>query len=472
MELFQSGYGLLAAVFVLGTAVFVHELGHFLAAKLSGMRAQEFAFGFGPQLLGVRRGETVYSLRAIPFGGFVRIAGMEPGEDGTDAERGFYTRPRYHQLSVLFAGPAMNVLLGIVVFVAVCSIWGMAIAEIRPPLVEKVMAGTPAEAAGIQAGDTIEALDGETKGLRLAEVVPGSTAAKAGLRAGDRIWEANDRELAVAPDLRRVALQAAGSDVALEVTHQDVDPDTARPKESGKPRTVRLRAPDQEQLGHQRFDLCDDWGLQFGPIGPTDMAIYIQQRPERPVRLRLRRADGRLEEITVVPASKWMREPYETPDGKQATRRVKAGRVGVVFAYVRQYPGMVEAARYGLKASALFLADIVVGLWQMLSGQAAVEVAGPLGMAAMAAESAKLGLEAVLDFAGLISINLAIVNLLPLPITDGGRALIVGYEAIVRRRVGRKQEVALLIGGLAVVVLLFIGITLQDVINLALHGSP
>ena len=472
MELFKSGYGFLAAVFVLGTAVFVHELGHFLSAKLSRMRVEEFAFGFGPALLSLRRRDTAYSIRAVPFGGFVRIAGMEPGEESLSVERGFYARPRYQQLSVLFAGPAMNIALGAAVFIVIFSVWGLVIGEISPPLIDRVIADSAAAQSGIRPGDQVEAVDGQAEGMRVASVRPGSPAAQAGLRAGDRIWETGETNLSVPSDLAKAVAKAPGPSVTLQVQHQRVHPKTGARGYESKVLAPQLPVPPQRDPDGRAPDLEALWGLRFQPLAPTDLAIYIQQRPGEPLRFAVRRQSGARDELTVVPETVSMREAYQTEDGKETIRWVKAGRIGVVFQGQRRHPGLAEAAWIGVTDSVGFLRTIVVGFWAMATGKTAVQVAGPLGMMAMAAESAKLGLEAVLEFLGLISINLAIVNLLPLPITDGGRALIVAYEGLVRRRVGRKQEIWLVAGGVAVVVVLAISITLQDIINLARHGSP
>jgi len=470
MELFRSGYGLLAAVFVLGAAVFVHELGHFLSAKLSRMRVEEFAFGFGPAIASIRRGETAYSIRAVPFGGFVRIAGMEPGHESLVVENGFYTRPRYQQLAVLFVGPAMNVLLGAAVFVLIFSVWGLVVGDISPPVIDRVTKGSPAEQAGLVRGDQIEAVDGQRLGLEVASVAPGTPAHRAGLRAGDVVAKADEVRLATLADLEREVAKAHRP-LALEVYHRETDRLTGGRTYSDavdpRPRLPAIPVPAGDTP-----NLAVAWGLRFGPLTRPDVTAYIQDRPGTPIHFAIRRPDGSRGDLAVTPASIQAREEYKTESGKTAFRWVRIGQIGVVFQAQRTHPSLPRAALIGLRDSASLLKDIVVGLWAMASGRTAVQVAGPLGMMAMAAESAKLGLEAVLQFLGMISINLAIVNLLPLPITDGGRALIVSYEGIVRRRVGRRQEIALVAGGVAVVVLLAVSITLQDIINLARHGSP
>lgn len=145
---------------VLGVLIFIHELGHFLAAKWSGVRVREFALGFGPAVLKKRVGETVYAIRIIPLGGFVSMAGMEPtdpedpeGGEVDDDEHAFHRRPVWHRLIIMGAGPAMNLAFAILVNALVIS---MLVVTVGP-----VVPGSPAERAGIVEGDRLVRLDGE-----------------------------------------------------------------------------------------------------------------------------------------------------------------------------------------------------------------------------------------------------------------------------------------------------------------------
>ncbi|HEY8450150.1 MAG TPA: M50 family metallopeptidase, partial [Bacillota bacterium] len=152
---------LIATVVVLGGLIFVHELGHFLVAKATGVRVHEFALGFGPRLLGLRRGHTDYSLRLLPLGGFVRMAGMHPGEEQLDEvppPARFYNRSIGERMAVIFAGPLANLLLAAVLFVVLFAVIGVASPSL---VVADVEPGFPADAAGIRPGDRIVALDGE-----------------------------------------------------------------------------------------------------------------------------------------------------------------------------------------------------------------------------------------------------------------------------------------------------------------------
>lgn len=155
---------------LLGVLVLVHEWGHYTVAKLTGMKVQEFAFGFGPILARLfKRGETEFIIHAIPLGGFVRIAGMEPGEE---EEGGFNAASAWHRTLVILAGPFMSLVLGYVVFLLIGFVWGFPTGRAA---VAKVNRGTPAAIAGLKSGDVIYALDGnKIEGGKLIDAIHGS----------------------------------------------------------------------------------------------------------------------------------------------------------------------------------------------------------------------------------------------------------------------------------------------------------
>src|SRR5215212_6674322 len=153
----MSPLGLLLFFLTLGILVFVHELGHFLAAKMVGVRVEEFAFGFGPRLVTLfRRSGTDYTIHALPLGGFVNLVGMQPEEE--HIEDGLMSKSRPARAFVFLAGPLMNILLAIVVFASMGMVTGAH--RERSNLVAEVFAGTEASRAGLMAGDRIVAVDG------------------------------------------------------------------------------------------------------------------------------------------------------------------------------------------------------------------------------------------------------------------------------------------------------------------------
>jgi len=149
----------IASAIVFGVLVFFHELGHFLVAKLVGIKVFEFSLGFGPKLLSLPRGETSYSLRAFPLGGFVRMAGMDPNEEnGLEDERGFNKKTVGQRIGVIFAGPLMNFVLAILLLAFIFMIYG--VPDIPTTRVQDTLPGRPADVAGIKPGDVIVEIDG------------------------------------------------------------------------------------------------------------------------------------------------------------------------------------------------------------------------------------------------------------------------------------------------------------------------
>lgn len=147
----------IAVILVFGLLVFIHELGHFLAAKRAGILVYEFALGFGPRLGGIRRGETEYNLRAVPIGGFVRFAGLDPREESVSPARDYKHKPVWQRMVIIGAGPAANFVLAVFLFAAVILIQGL---PMPTTIVDEVLPGRPAAEAGLAAGDRIVAVNG------------------------------------------------------------------------------------------------------------------------------------------------------------------------------------------------------------------------------------------------------------------------------------------------------------------------
>ncbi len=148
-----------AAVFVFGLLIVFHEFGHFIVAKLSGIKVNEFSVGFGPKLGGILRGETAYNLRLIPLGGFVRLAGMEPEDQvAEDDERSFNKKPVFQRMGVIAAGSIMNFVLAAILLAAIFSFQGL---PVPTTTIDKLASGQPAQKVGLQAGDKIVAINGQ-----------------------------------------------------------------------------------------------------------------------------------------------------------------------------------------------------------------------------------------------------------------------------------------------------------------------
>lgn len=299
---------IIAAIFVFGLLVLVHELGHFVTAKMVGMRVDEFAIGFGPKLIGFKRGETLYSLRAVPLGGYNKIAGMDP-EDEMD-ERSYASKPVWARMIVILAGSLMNFVLPVILFFGIFLAVG-----IHTPSDEPV----------------------------LGEVIAEKSAARAGLMEGDRIEKING--------------------VSIDSWKQFVE---VVQVSDGKVLTVE-------------FDR-----------GGEAMSASL------------------------------------TPEYDESAKRALIGVVSSVNSY---QPGVVEAVGLAVERTIHIMYQMMDGLWRLVSGSgSSAELAGPLGVAQMAGEVAQLGFIPLLQFAAFLSINLGIVNLLPVPALDGGHFVTLVIE--------------------------------------------
>ena len=178
MDFLATPGSILLAILALGVLIIIHEGGHFLVARLSGMRVDRFSIGFGPKLWSFKRGETVYQIAAIPLGGFVQIAGLNPGEEGLEPNdpRAFPNRPVYQRLATIFAGPGTNYLFAAIMMIGIYLLWGVPAAG-RTPVVDGVIEGKPAAAAGFQEGDELVSIGGK-KVADTTEVAPLISASK------------------------------------------------------------------------------------------------------------------------------------------------------------------------------------------------------------------------------------------------------------------------------------------------------
>ena len=341
---------ILASVFVFGLLVLFHEFGHFIMAKATGMRVDEFAIGFGPKLVSRTLGETEYSIRCVPLGGFNDIAGMDPA-DNDAGERGYCEKPVWKRMIVILAGPIMNFLLPIAIFFLIFMTVGVSSPSTRPELGE-VMPDQPAAMAGLQKGDRIEAINGEKVNA----------------------WD----------DIVRIVRSADG----------------------------------------------------------TPMKIAYSR-------------NGEARQATVIPVR-----------DKQENRMV----IGVMGALDTRQPGVIEAAGTALGKTAYVIYHMVLGLVQIFTGDAAAELAGPLGVMQMTGAVAKLGFAALMNFAALLSLNLGIINLLPVPALDGGHFVTLLIEAVRGKPLGEKALHYTQMAGITVLVALMLFATKNDVVRIFFGG--
>lgn len=389
-----------AFIFALGVIIFVHEAGHLVAAKFFSIRAKVFSLGFGRRIWGFERGGTDYRLSLIPLGGYVQLSGEDPSEVGDDPEE-FMNRPRWERIVVYLAGPAMNIVLAILL-VAVVFMVGIEVAASPdiPAVVGSVRAGSPAELAGLLPADEITGVDGKSV---------------------DR-WEDVRFELLTSPG-EPVVLDFRRGEETKQVT---VVPDVVPKYEFGDAGLFPKMLP--RIAGLFPGDPAEVAGLEVGdeirsvdgkPLSGQNAFIeYLSARPKTPIEIEVSRGD----QAVVVTV---------TPRDKEGRGWIGVSLSTTVFQRYGPIEALVQSARFNWDVTKQTFA--VIG--KIFSGRLAAKSAlsGPIQIAALSGAAARSGFENLLHLMGLISISIAILNLMPVPVLDGGQIAILLVESVFRR---------------------------------------
>lgn len=335
-----------SAIVIFGILVLIHEFGHFVMAKKTGMFVKEFAIGFGPKLISKKIGETVYSIRCVPLGGFNDIAGMDPGDDEA-GERSYCRKPILHRMVVIVAGAAMNLLLPVFLF------WGLiyfnGISSPSPePVLGQVLNDTPAFRAGLQDGDRIVSMDG--------------------------------RDISSWQEFTALVINGAGQSYKV-----------------------------------------------------------VFER------------NGKQQETTI------------TPEYNEQAKRFLVGVYGGVI--VKQV-GVVEAFALAIERNVFIIRRMVSGIGEIIFGDAAGDVSGPIGVVQMTGEMANAGMLPLIHFVALLSLNLGIVNLLPIPALDGGHVVLLLLEALRGKPLGAKALNYIQMAGIACLTTIMLFATKNDIVRI------
>lgn len=435
-------------IVVLGILVFIHEAGHFLAAKFFGVGVETFSLGFGRRLFGYRGRETDYRVSLIPLGGYVKMVGGDHGEGDVESrwppEAAFTSKPRWQRLIVMAAGPAMNIVLAVLIY-WVLFMAGSQVPDIPegPPVVEAVAEGSAAAEAGIEPGDRILEIGGVTidSVQRYGEerlFRPGQTVTYLIERGGETL----EKDVTLGSD----PIHGVGEDgirIGLRVVTREV-------VEGGPADRAGIEPGD-------RIVAID--GRPTGSV--STLSSYISQRAGQEIDLQIMRGEEELS-LTVVP---------ERSEGGK-------GRIGVLLSYASKF------VRYGpLDALGEALAETWRGvelLFRTLSALFQRElgvdvVSGPLEIARISSEQAEYGLGPFLQLLAFISLNLGIFNLLPVPVLDGGSIVVLLIEMAMRRDLAMPIKERILQVGLLLLVafaVLVIALDIKKAISRAVSDDP
>lgn len=342
----------------LSILVLVHELGHFLAARKAGIGVEEFGFGYPPKLWGKKIKGTIYSLNLLPFGGFVKLKGEELGEKAVGSDT-FWAKSKKARTGVILAGVIANFILAIVCFSVVYAVSGIPV-KIGKVKIEEIAVGSPADQAGLKAGDLIIGVD--------------------------------DHKLALVEDFVRTVEAKKGQEINLLI-------------ERDKPLVLKITPRPNP------------------PQGEGALGVII--------------TDMEMKKLS------WWKTPF-----------------------FGAYYGTKEALGWG----SLIAGSVGKMVWNLVSsGIVPKDVAGPIGIYQASSQVSRQGFLAILQFIGILSVNLAVLNILPFPALDGGRLVFIGYELVARRKPKPKIEHWINAIGMAVLLTLIVLVTIGDLRRLNLH---
>jgi regulator of sigma E protease len=421
---------------LIGIMILVHELGHFWAARAFDVKVEVFSFGFGPRLFGFRRGETDYRFSAFLFGGYVKMAGDQPGESGADDPRGFMSKARWQRLIIAFAGPFMNIVLAVAVLTGLYMVSYEKILDDQSALIGHVMPDSPAAKAGIRAGDKIVRLNGD-ENPTWEDVITTE-------------WGSVGRPLTV-------SILRGGHIFSTSVT--PVLDDKSNLGDAG------WEGQNQVQIGSVNGGMpAASAGLQTGDLIERVNGVPVHSRYTLPEVIR--KSEGKPVTLDYVrgnqPRSVTMTPVYKNLDG---TPRWMIGVLTEPKLHIEKtrlaFPAaLAESIRKNEEYGTLII-RVFRGIVERT--MPAKNLTGPIGISQAATQAAAEGPASFLTLMSGVSLNLAIVNLLPIPILDGAMILTLLIEMVMGRDISMNVKEAMLKIGFVFLMMLMVFVRYNDI---------
>ncbi len=534
-------------VFVLSLLVFVHEMGHYLVGRWSGIRVMAFSIGFGPEIAGFTdRHGTRWKLSLIPLGGYVRFFGDEDASSKTDVDQlaamteeerahSFAGARLWKRAATVAAGPIANFLLAIVIFAVLFGIYGRTVAD---PVVAMVTRDGAAAEAGIEPGDRLVAVDGAKVatfdevqryvGLRpgrtivltverdgqsrdfrivpklvedtdqfgnkmemgrigialvdpvVTAVEPAGPAAKAGVLAGDRLIAVDGNNVATYYDIGRYVSEHPGKNIVLTIQRSgairdfpmmtDTLVDTAASGDKKDVGSIGIAPIDPlvasiasdspaQAAGLEVGDrILSVDGREIGSIGEVQRSAAAHA--DKPMTMTVKR-DGQTREVTVTPRKSEETDAFGART-EIATIGITDGQKPIRLRY--EAYGPLQALSEGVKQTASIVSGTFEYIGNVIGGyMKADQLGGPIRVAQLSGQMATLGFAAVLQFAAILSVSIGLLNLMPVPVLDGGHLMFYAIEAVRGKPLGaRAQDIAFRIG-FAMVLSLMVFATWNDI---------
>jgi len=426
---------IIAFLFVLGVLIFVHELGHFLMARRIGVRVLTFSLGFGPKLLSFRRGDTEYCVSAVPLGGYVKMAGENPEDTRTGAPDEFLSKGKWQRFQVLVMGPLMNVLLAFVVMSAVLY------RGAQLPLYEQqpVVIGTFAE---------------------------NSVAERAGLKVGDRIVSIDDKVVDTWEDFSMAIVSKANRQVSIGYVRGDQTGSlTLVPAGQGK---FEIGDIGVQPMIHPMVAAinpgqpAEEGGLQQGDVIVTAngesnirydrLLAAIKAHKDQPLPVAVKR-NGQTVDLTLKP--------------RQIGNQVMIGAQITPLETHTVEPGPVEAMKLSVAKNWEWTKLIVQTLVGLFTRETSVkQLMGPVAIADLSGSAAQAGWIPLFTLMAMISLNLGLLNLMPIPVLDGGHIFILALEGLARRDFSMRVKEKMLLAGFVLLLMLMVTVIYNDLMRI------
>ncbi|MCY4544566.1 MAG: RIP metalloprotease RseP [Gemmatimonadetes bacterium] len=429
----------LSAIFVLGLLVFIHELGHFLAARRMGIRVERFSLGFGPRMIGKTIGDTEYRISWIPLGGYVQMAGEQPDADG--GEHGgepweFQSKSVGARAFVIAAGPGMNFVLAFIIFWLFYATMGVKLVDTTT--VGRVGSASPYAAAGLQVGDEILEID------------------QAPVDTWEDVRERLASGTAASLDLK---VRRDGQERALEVRYGGGAAERLAGLDHFSASAVSSVTSDSpaEKAGLRPGDVITS--VNGAPVTQWyELVDLIRVRPGMETTVSWTR-NGQYHQAIVIPVTAQDLD-RETGDV------IDIGQIGITQQdHIKRSPaGLVSSAELAGTQTVNVTYTILGFVKKLVLGEVSTDsVGGPIAIARMAGDSARQGASSLFSFMAFLSINLAILNLLPIPALDGGQLLILGVEKVLRRPLSLRYRLIWQQTGVALVLVLMVFVVFNDI---------
>jgi len=392
---------------LIGVMINLHELGHFWAARYFDVKVEAFSFGFGTRLFGFRRGETDYRFSAIPLGGYVKMAGEQATDENLDDPRAFLAKPRWQRLIIAFAGPFMNMALAVSLLTVLYMVKYQKVADAdMEAVIGHVMPDSAAAKAGIQDGDRIVRLDGKEnpnwEDVGLKEIESAKQPMYLTIERGGKRFDTT-----VTPTLsERSGMGFAGWDERGQIQLGEVEHDLPAAKAGLKKGDLILTVNGQPM--HSQ--------IKFQEITKNSGGNPIDIEYER---------NGQKHTVTVRPTYASIDGPARWMIGVQPLQKLNLITTRLPF------PQALRESLHQNSKYALLIANFLKGVVERRMSPK--NITGPIGIAQLSGEAAREGPSAFFILMSMVSLNLAIFNLLPIPILDGGVILMLLVEMTMQR---------------------------------------